>query len=131
MRVLRQETGLGIVDTLVVIVIISVLIGVLIPKYQETARKAQEVALQMGLGNIRKAIQLYVLTKQEIPRDLGALMEHNYLSPTADGTIFEQAYLVAIALDDKGQPSDPFGNAYRYDPKTGLVHSTTPGYENW
>lgn len=125
------EKGLGIIDTVVVLVLISILIGVLIPKYQRMAREAQEVALQISLGNIRKSIQGYILTQQKIPADLRDLMRERFVFPIQGGTIFTDQYLKTLSLDDEGYPTDPFGNRYGYDASRGLVYSTTKGYEKW
>ena len=126
---LKGEQGLGIVDTLIVVVLISVFMGVLIPKYQRTAQAAREVALQISIGNIRKAIQVYVLTKQKIPGDLRDLIREQYVVPMKEGTIFTDQYLKTATLDEAGYPIDPFGNRYGYEPSNGRVYSTTKGYE--
>ena len=128
---LKGEQGLGIVDTLIVVVLISVLIGVLIPKYQRIAQEARETALQISLGNIRKAIQVYVLTKQKVPADLKVLMNEKYTVPFKEGTFFTDEYLKTNALDTAGYPVDPFGNRFGYDASNGRVYSTTKGYERW
>ena len=128
---LKGEQGLGIIDTLIVVVLISIFMGVLIPKYQRMAQEAREVALQISLGNIRKAIQVYVLTKQKMPTDLRDLIREKYVFPIKEGTIFTDQYLKTAALDDAGYPVDPFGNRYGYDPKIGRLYSTTKGYEKW
>lgn len=128
---LKGEQGLGIIDTLIVVVLISIFMGVLIPKYQRMAQEARETVLQISLGNVRKAIQLYVLTKQKIPTDLRDLIREKYVFPIKEGTIFSDQYLKTNALDDTGYPVDPFGNRYGYDPKIGRLYSTTKGYEKW
>ncbi|MBI3812685.1 MAG: type II secretion system protein [Nitrospirae bacterium] len=128
---LKGEQGLGIVDTLIVVVLISIFMGVLLPKYQRMAQEAREVALQISLGNIRKAIQLYVLTRQKIPADLRDLIREKYIFPIQEGTVFSDQYLKANALDNTGYPVDPFGNRYGYDPNIGRLYSTTKGYEKW
>ncbi|MBI3610607.1 MAG: hypothetical protein HY204_07905 [Nitrospirae bacterium] len=128
---LKGEQGLGIIDTLIVVVLISIFMGVLIPKYQRMAQEARGVALQISLGNIRKAVQIYVLTKQRIPADLRDLMRERYIVPIKEGTIFTDQYLKTLALDEAGYPVDPFGNRYGYEPAIGRVYSTTKGYEKW
>jgi type II secretory pathway pseudopilin PulG len=128
---LKGEQGLGIIDTLIVVVLISIFFGVLIPKYQRMAREAREVALQISLGNIRKAIQVYVLTQQKIPADLRDLIREKYIFPIQEGTVFTDQYLKTNALDPAGYPVDPFGNRYGYDPKIGRLYSMTQGYEKW
>ncbi len=128
---LNGERGLGIIDTLIVLVLISVFIGVLIPKYERTAREAQEVALRMSLSNIRMAIQVYVLTQRRIPSDLQELLKERYVLPTKEGTIFTDQYLKTSAVDESGRPIDPFGKPFGYEPASGRVYSTTRGYETW
>jgi type II secretory pathway pseudopilin PulG len=128
---LKGEQGLGIIDTLIVVVLISILMGVLLPKYQRMAQEAREVALQISLGNIRKAVQLYVLTRQKIPADIRDLIREQYVFPIKGGTVFTDQYLKTLALDEEGYPTDPFGNRYGYDVSRGLVYSTTKGYEKW
>lgn len=126
-----NEKGLGIIETIIVCLLVAILFGVLIPKYQRMARDAREVALRMGLTNIRTAIQLYTLLNTRPPEDLKELLGKRYLIPTKDGTIFNDQYLKTLALDNEGYPIDPFGNRYIYDPKDGRVSSKTKGYEGW
>jgi len=128
---LKGEQGLGIVDTLIVVVLLSIFIGVLLPKYQRMAEEARETALQMSLGNLRKAVQVYVLTQRKIPADLRVLMKERFAVPIQEGTIFTEQYLKTNALDEAGYPIDPFGNRYGYDPSNGRVYSTTKGYKTW
>ncbi len=131
MSALRNQRGLGIFDTLIVLILISILIVVLLPKYERMAREAREVALQMGLGNIRKAIQVYQVFKQKPPADLRDLIIEPYILPIEPGSIFIDRYLKLAALDGDGYPVDPFGHRFGYDPQVGRVFSTTAGYERW
>ena len=105
--------------------------GVLIPKYERMAQEAREVALQISLGNIRKAVQVYVLTQQRIPADIRDLLRERFVFPIKEGTVFTDQYLKTSALDEEGYPIDPFGNRYGYEPSPGRVYSTTRGYEKW
>ena len=131
MRKLSGERGLGIIDTLIALVLISIMIGVLIPRYQRIAQEAQETTLKIGLGNIRKGIMAYVLINQRLPTDLRNLLKERIILPVREDTIFTTEYLRTLALDSEGFPVDSFGNRYAYDPKTGRVNSTTQGYETW
>jgi len=131
MRKLSGERGLGIIDTLIALVLISIMIGVLIPRYQRLAQEAQETALKIGLGNIRKGIMAYVLINQRLPTDLRNLLKERIILPVREDTIFTTEYLRTLALDPEGFPVDSFGNRYAYDSKTGRVNSTTQGYETW
>lgn len=126
-----DEKGLGIIDTIVVCLLVAIMFVVLIPRYQRMAKDARETALRMGLTNMRSSIQLYVLLNNKPPEDLKDLLGKRYLIPTKEGTIFNDQYLKALALDNEGYPIDPFGNRYSYEPKEGRVSSTTEGYEKW
>jgi type II secretory pathway pseudopilin PulG len=125
------EKGLGIIDTLIVLVLISILIGVVIPKYQRMADEARETALKMGLQNIRMAIRVYHMVNQGYPADLKDLVNKRFILPVREDTIFSQEYLRTLAMDADGYPLDPYGNRYRYDSISGHVASITEGYENW
>lgn len=126
-----DEKGLGIIETTIVCLLVAVMFGVLIPKYQRMAREARETALRMGLTNIRTSIQLYFVLNNKPPEDLKDLIRKRFLIPTKEGTIFNDQYLRALTLDNEGYPIDPFGNRYSYKSKDGRISSTTKGYEKW
>jgi type II secretory pathway pseudopilin PulG len=131
MKRLSGEQGLGIFDTLLVCIIVAVMMGVVIPRYQRLADEARETALKTGLANIRQAIQVYVLMNQKVPEDLRDLTRERLMVPLREDTIFTTEYLRSLAQDSEGYPLDPFGNRYLYEPKVGSVSSTTKGYEKW
>lgn len=126
-----NEKGLGIIETIIVCLLIAIMFGVLMPRYQRVAKDAREMALRMGLTNIRSSIQLYIALNSKPPADLKDLSGKRFLIPTKEGTIFTDQYLRASALDNEGHLIDPFGNRYIYDPKDGRVSSQTKGYEGW
>lgn len=130
-RPFRNEQGSGIFDTLLVCILVSILIGTVIPYYQRLEREAREAALQTGLANIRKGIELYHLLQGELPINLRRLVHARYVIPIREDTFFSGEYLRNQAVDEEGNLLDPFGNRYRYDPKKGAVASETEGYENW
>lgn len=99
--------------------------------YGPMVRAARETALQVGLVNIRTAIQIYRLHQGALPADLRELLETRYITPNHEGSVFKGVYLRGQALDRKGDPVDPFGYPYIYDATTGTVHSQTPRYQGW
>jgi competence protein ComGC len=127
----RNQKGLGIFDTLLVCIFVSVLIGMVIPYYQTLAQNAREVALKTGLANIRKGIELYQALQGHNPPDLKKMVRTRYIIATREDTFFSGEYLRAQAEDGEGDLIDPFGNRYRYDPKDGSVTSGTKEYEKW
>ena len=128
---IKGEQGFGIIDTLITLVLISIFIVVLIPKYQRTAQVARETALKMGLQNIRMAVGVYRMVNHRYPDDLQDLVNKRYVLPVREDTIFTQEYLRSAAVDRDGKLLDPFGNPYRYDRAGGHVAATTRGYESW
>jgi len=99
--------------------------------FEPTILAAREVGLRMGLNAMRNAILLYQVHERRQPEDLRILLTRGYVEPTERGTLFVPVYLRAQALDSTGNPVDPFGNQFEYDPTTGAVRSRTPGYEKW
>lgn len=128
---MKNQNGLGIIDTIVVCMIISAFIVVVIPYYKKMALEAQSSALRAELGNIRMSLELYKILTNQYPEDLRILLKKRYMFPVKDNTFFEREYLESTALDEEGYPLDPFGNRFRYDPKAGKVFSSTEGYEKW
>lgn len=130
-RVFQSEEGKGALDTLLVCILIGIVIAVIFPYYHMTVKVAKEVALQAGLVNIRKTIQLYQFMEHQYPPDLGSLTQKRLVLPAREDTFFKKEYLSSVAADPEGHLLDPFGNRYRYDPRNGRVSSGTPGYETW
>jgi len=125
------QRGLGVIDTVIVVLIISVFIVVFIPRYYRIAREAQETQLKAELNNIRMSLDLYKMHNSEYPKDLHELITKKYLAPYKDDAIFKEEYLKTHSLDEDGYPLDPFNNKFKYDPNTGRVSSSSAGYEKW
>lgn len=128
---IRNQKGAGILETLLVCILMSILIGMVIPYYQRLAQEAKEAALQTSLSQIRKGVELYSVLQGHFPTDLKSLVNARYVIPVRENTFFSGEYLRKQVLDDEGNLLDPFGNRYRYKPKNGTVNSETEGYENW
>ena len=128
---LKNEKGLGILDTLFVCILVSILIGTVIPYYQKLEREAREVALRTGLANIRKGIELHYTLQGRFPSNLKSLLNKRYIVAARSDTFFSGEYLRAQAVDKEGNLLDPFGNHYKYNEKNGNVHSESRGYESW
>ena len=75
------QRGLGVIDTVIVVLIISVFIVVFIPRYYRIAREAQETQLKAELNNIRMSLDLFKLYNTEYPKDLRELITNKYLAP--------------------------------------------------
>lgn len=127
--------GLTIVDAVITLCAIGILIGVVIPKYQQVAHEAQEAALKMELANIRTSIRLFKMLNGRNPASLREMIEKKVLLPAQiggySGSIFKESYLMMNAVDAQGNKVDAFGKPFIYDSTRGEVRSSTKGYENW
>jgi type II secretory pathway pseudopilin PulG len=128
---IRNQKGAGVFETLLVCIIVSILIGTVIPYYQKLTLETKEVALQVGLGNMRKAIELYSLLHGKYPPDLRSLVNQRYLITVREEATISGEYLRAQAVDQEGNMLDPFGNRFGYDSRKGTVFSKTKAYESW
>jgi type II secretory pathway pseudopilin PulG len=134
---LRCQRGLTIFDAIITLILAGILVGVVIPKYRQVARAAQESAVKAELLNIRTSIRLFQLLNRRNPDSLKEMMEKKVMLPgrigsgAYDGSFIEQRYLLKNAVDAEGNKVDAFGNPFSYDPLKGEVRSTTKGYDNW
>lgn len=94
--------------------------------YQQKATKQQ--ALHYQLQVLRTAELLYTAINKKMPESMAELIEGKF-SLQEGGPL--HPYIEHPPLMVNGQLLDPFGNPYKYDPKTGWIKSTTPGYEFW
>lgn len=133
----RRQKGLTILDSIITLCLIGILIGYVIPKYQQVAHAAQEAALKAELSNIRQSVTLFKMLNGRNPESLKEMMEKKVMIPVrmgsapATGSIFDERYLMKNAVDGEGRKLDAFGNPFHYDSDRGEVRSTTKGYEVW
>ena len=112
------------------------IIIVVLSYYLRFVTQTREVAMKAELRSIRTAVNAYRAEHgNQSPENLRVLSAEKYIIQQDENT--PQAgpagrnYLTVSALDEEGYPVDPFGNRYRYDPKTGDVASETEGYGSW
>ena len=84
-------------------------------------RRGREVALVAELKTLRAGIVWYEAAYRQRPASLEVLVQARMQRMREDRP---------PAVGARGLV-DTFGHAYAYDPGTGAVHSTTPGYETW
>ncbi len=127
---MADRNGGGIVETLIVLIVISVLVVVVIDRYESVTWEARKVALQTELVNLRQAILLYKMTKGKYPENLKVLMSENIVMPYKD-TIVTAKYLEHYSVDEENNILDPFDVPYEYDQVSGKVWSNKKGFHDW
>jgi Tfp pilus assembly protein PilE len=133
----RDQEGLTVLDAVISLCLIGILICIVFPKFQQVAKEARETAVKAELVNIRRAVALFRILNERNPESLNELIQKDVLFPARigpnpySGSFFKQKYLMANAVDAKGNKLDAFGNPFLYDSESGKVRPTTEGYENW
>lgn len=88
---------------------------------RDAIRRSREVALAAELKNLRAGVMWYEAKHHERPLTLDAMIR----------SAMERMHGDRPWVMERGPARDTFGSPYRYDPATGAVRSTTPGYETW
>lgn len=77
--VLRKKPGFTLIELIIVFALIGILVGLALPRYQHSRRRAQEALLREDLFVMRKLINEYYTDKGKYPASLRTLVEENYL----------------------------------------------------
>ena len=135
--------GFTLIELLIVIAIIGVLVGVGIPAYKASVRKANEAAAVSTLSALRVAQAKYVIDHKGQYGSFRELFEDGYLDKRFNyDQPHERGYVFTITLVPKSQdkaasfsvnanPEQSQGvgatgrNFYYIDPNSGICYSTT------
>lgn len=79
MRRKDRSDGFTLIEILVVLGIIGILLGLAVPQYQMSIKRAREAVLKQNLFIMRKMIDQYYQDKHKYPPSLQALVEEKYL----------------------------------------------------
>lgn len=131
MSFLRNERGRSLWENLVLGTLLVGIIYVAVLYYGRVADQAKMKVLESDMRNMRLGISLYLYKNGTVPKDIRDLEREKIIEYTAGGEIIKKEYVKLITKDEEGYPVDPFRNRYHYNSKTGMIHPTTPGYENW
>lgn len=75
----RRNRGFTLIEILIVLSIIGILLGLAVPQYQMSVKRAREAVLKENLFIMRKMIDQYYQDKHKYPPTLQSLVEENYL----------------------------------------------------
>jgi len=76
----RGSRGFTLIEMMVVITIMLILLGVAIPIYSQSVRKAQEDSFRQSLETLNTVIFQYTLDKQKPPQSLDDLKQAGYVT---------------------------------------------------
>jgi general secretion pathway protein G len=75
----KFEAGFTLVELMIVMLIISILLLVAVPRYTAAIKSAREAVLKTDLQTMRAAIDSYTMDKQKAPQALDDLVQEGYL----------------------------------------------------
>ena len=75
-----RSAGFTLLEMLIVIMIILILAGIAIGRYEKSVLRSKEAVLKQDLFVMRQAIQQYTLDKQAAPTSLDDLVAGKYIS---------------------------------------------------
>lgn len=131
-----DERGRSVFEALLVLAMIAVVVILAIERFNSSANSLRETALTIELANLRRAVIHYTMLEKKLPVSLAELASDNIEIPVKGlqgerRIIILGRFVETASRDKEGNPLDPFGGRYGYDPATGKIWSTTPGYGNW
>ena len=124
-----NEKGSGIVESMLVLIVISIQVVVVMDSYETTIEEVKKVALKAELTNIGQAILVFKIKNGRYPASLKELVTTHYIMPYKDDVITAK-YLEPYSLDKDKNILDPFDMPFAYDPSTGRVWSIKKDFEN-
>lgn len=133
---LKAERGRTAFETLLVLMLVALLFLYAADRFVSSAKDLHEKALVIELSNFRRSINYYTLLNNRLPETLKELVEKKAIidKDKIEGAKHDMIIgkiAEAVETDKEGYPIDPFGNRYGYDPQTGMIRSSSKGYERW
>jgi len=74
----KRSRGFTLIEMLIVISLITILVSVALPAYQQSIWRARESVLKQNLFSLRSVISQYTLDKQKAPQSLEDLVTAGY-----------------------------------------------------
>ena len=73
------QNGFTMIEMMIVVMIILILLGIALGRYQYTVKRSRETVLKSDLKVMREAIDNFTLDKQAAPQSLDDLQQAGYL----------------------------------------------------
>ncbi|HAO93546.1 MAG: hypothetical protein A2X93_09625 [Deltaproteobacteria bacterium GWC2_56_8] len=136
-RVLRSVEGRSAIEALLVAVLVAVFVLIAVDRYYSSVRTVKETALLVEMSNLRSALSYYLMFNEKLPISLKEMVDRGVdaskrgIEGADYRIVISGKYVETMTLDPEGFPVDPFGNRYNYDASSGMIRSSTRGYERW
>jgi general secretion pathway protein G len=110
----RTTQGFTLIEMIIVLTLIGILVGLSLPHYQNSVKKARETVLKDTLSTLRKLIDQYQTDKGKYPASLQALVDENYLRKVpVDPVTGKPDTWIEVkdqpSIDEMVQPGTEFG----------------------
>ncbi len=132
-----SAAGRTVFEALIYVILFFTLLLVAVEKYYSTIKPVREQALVMELANMRTAVVHFAMLNGRLPESLNelvtkdAIIKKRAIEGEQYRIIIVGKFVQSMTMDEAGNPTDPFGNAFGYDREKGRVYSSTAGYERW
>ena len=111
-------------EAAIAVALIGAFLGASTVYHVRFLRRAKELALRADLQSLRAGVDFFQAKRGRLPETLGEVLAEPIGSVKLSGKWLPPT-------DDHGALVDPFRQPYRYERGTGVVASTTQGYETW
>ncbi len=78
-RTLGRQAGFSFIEMVLVLVVLGVLFGMAVPRYQAQIQRARESVLEHNLAVLRERLDQYRADRDEFPASLAELVVTGYL----------------------------------------------------
>jgi len=134
MKKINRPQGFTLIEILIVLAIIGILLGLAVPQYQMSIKRAREAVLKENLFIMRKMIDQYDQDKNKYPPSLQSLVEEKYLKalPVDPITGSSETWLEVRQSFNPDEPLPPEGPGV-VDVKSGSEAKALDGtlYNTW
>jgi len=125
------KKGYTLLELMIVVAIVSILVTLAIPTFQQSAMKAKEAALKQNLFTMRAVLDQYYADRGDYPASLETLVEEKYLRAIPVDPFTRSATTWNEIFEEQEEGDD--SPAGVYDIKSGsddLALDGTP-YKDW
>src|SRR5258708_770838 len=108
-RAARRSSGFTLIEMVIVLAIITILLAISTPLYQQSIQRARDSVMKQNLFTMRQVIQEFTLDKQRAPQSLDELSQSGYMKEIPkdpctgqrDWAVVQEDVLLAV---DQNQP---------------------------